>query len=617
MRNGYIAIAHSSPSDAPRAADIARAASQTFHMRAVFDLPQVKVLARDDAPTVRFARRGGILIGELFGAGAEPRVVRTLDEEQARRVIENRGRRLLSDFWGEYVAFLMDRETCVLRDPSGAMPCFSVEQGGLRIFFSHLEIPLSLGLLDPEIDWTALAENVAYPALRSARTCLVNVRELLPGRGAVMTHGERSDFACWTPWDYAAPEAQFSDRGEAIERLRESVLTTSKAWSSVSNAPWVELSGGIDSSIVASALGAETADFTCVTVTAPYPGADETRYAQMVADHLGARLLTLPLHASDADVLQVSRTLRPRPFDHALKRMMDVALSRKATELGNADAFFGGSGGDYILGGLHTSAPAADALIAHGVGPAFFRAVRDVAGIYRETVWRTARLAIRKAWSRRPAGPLAPSSFLTRHAINIMPEPHPWRAPPEGAWPGKSELIAMLAGGQALREGRDRESIGPNRVPLLAQPVVECCLRTPSWMAVEGARNRAVARDAFSSMLPSAILERRSKGDFRALICEIVNRNRKVLKDLLIGGYLERNGILAKGTLEPYLSEDRAPTDSEFTQLLHLAGVELWTANILSGAWRSCVNRDPPAPESRTSAMSSAQIAPTSLDPGR
>lgn len=611
MRNGYLAIAFPDPADAPLAADIARVACRSLRMRTVFDVPRMTLLAQDDTPTVRLGCDGGIVIGELFEAGAAPQPVRTLDQAQARRAVANRGRSLLSDYWGEYVAVLADRGVRILRDPSGAVPCFSAEHAGIRIFFSHLDFPIALGLLKPEIDWQALAETVAYPALRSARTCLANVRELLPGSGAALTNGKWSDFACWTPWDYAAPHAQFRDRAEAIERLRDSVMAATKAWSSLSVTPWIELSGGIDSSIVASSLGAAAADFTCVTVTAPYPGADERRYAQMVADHVGAPLLTLTLHASDVDVLDASRTLRPRPFDHALKRMMDVALSRKASDLGNVDAFFSGSGGDYILGGLHTSAPAADALIASGFGPTFFQATRDVAGIYRETVWRTARLAIRKAWTRAPAGPLEPSAFLRREVINLIPEPHPWRTSPDGAWPGKAELIAMLAGGQALREGRDRESIGANRVPLLAQPVVECCLRTPSWMAVEGARNRAVARDAFSSLLPPSILERRWKGDFKALICEIVNRNLPVLKDLLVGGQLERNGILNKGALEAYLSEKRPPTDRAFTQLLHLAGVELWTAHWFSGVEERSLIDGQPAPAYQTSAMSSAHIAPS------
>src|SRR5205085_2629923 len=79
--------------------------------------------------------------------------------------------------------------------------------------------------------------------------------------------------------------------------------------------------------------------------------------------------------------------------------------------------------------------------------------------------------------------------------------------------------------------------------PLLAQPLLELCLRIPSWMWARGGRNRAVARAAFRDLLPAEIVNRRAKGRLESLFMKSFMANRNALGDLLLGGRLDAMGM--------------------------------------------------------------------------
>ena len=86
----------------------------------------------------------GVVLGKLFRRsqlGSLPAQKVLLDSKDADNIIDTGGRALVRDFWGRYVAFLQMAcgSTCVLRDPSGTLPCFRIRQDGVSIVFSWLE----------------------------------------------------------------------------------------------------------------------------------------------------------------------------------------------------------------------------------------------------------------------------------------------------------------------------------------------------------------------------------------------------------------------------------------------------------------------------------------------
>src|SRR3546814_5705921 len=70
-------------------------------------------------------------------------------------------------------------------------------------------------------------------------------------------------------------------------------------------------------------------------------------------------------------------------------------------------------------------------------------------------------------------------------------------------------------------EGYDRGVLPPVIPALLAQPIVETCLRIPTWDWCRGGINRAIAREAFSTALPARVIARRSKSGPESLTAEV------------------------------------------------------------------------------------------------
>ena len=258
--------------------------------------------------------------------------------------------------------------------------------------------------------------------------------------------------------------------------------------------------------------------------------------------------------------------------------MLDRALSRHADQAG-ARVFFSG-GGDNVFCYLNTAAPAADLLRRFGPGPAFLAGVGDLAALHGCTTWRAARLALRKALQ-----PLRPPprdiDFLAAGVSPASPDSHPWLEAPDGAQHGSHEHILWLTAAQGPLSSQARHGNAPVCYPLLSQPVVEACLRAPSWMWVAGGRNRAVARDAFVADLPQAILQRRTKGDFAGLLGALYQKHRHELAALLLDGWLASQSLLDRGAVEAYLRADGPTTDYRFCRLMEIAGAEVWARSWL------------------------------------
>lgn len=577
MTEDYLILSWTEAGDAARVAEWARRAELTLGYEVVWSHPRARILAAQDVRLTTLSGDQGIILGDLFRRDTSERITGPLPDQVAHQVIQTAGGYLLDHFWGSYVACVADGTISVLRDPSGALDCYTLAVDGLRLFFPNVGIPIALDLLDPQVDWANLAAWVANHG-RTTGTCLSGVEEVRPG--ARLSHRARdvSIAEMWSPWTFAAQDAQFEDREQAVQMLRDRMSQATDAFAATAMRPMIELSGGLDSSAVASCLHQAGAGFVCATLATQDPGADERRYAQAVADRFGAPLTVIDLSADYPDLFDAPVGRGPRPSDHPL-RIMTNALITGAGRQSSADAFFRGSGGDYVFGYLGTSAPAADAVLAKGLGATAWRATGDVAALHRSSIWAAGKFALKKAFAppRWPSPSQAP--FIVPAPLWAEEDAHPWSVMPKDALPGKVAQVSMLLNGQSFREGRDRGGLGPVRMPILSQPVVETALRTPSWMCVTGGRNRAVARDAFKDWLPPLILERRTKGTFQALNQKLFRRHRQRIAALLLEGELAAGGILVKSELQAALAGKEGRSALEPTLLLELACTELWLRN--------------------------------------
>lgn len=534
----------------------------------------VQLFASADTPLLRLPG-DSVLVGRIFDGKGNA----ILSASPFREVADPKRLRefLLEQCWGDYVLFQAARggaETAiVLRDPSGGVPCLCSAGGGLRFVTSDIALATGAGLHRPRIDWDFIAWCLQFPHAMTDRTALPGIRELLPGCMLRACSSATSVEQAWSPWDFVAGSERFRDPAEAVEAVRQGVRTAVRAWAGIDRSVLLELSGGLDSSILAACLRDTCAAVSCCTLLTPVPGADERQYAGLMAGTLGVPLrveeLGFGLACYDAPPPQGSVSPRINVLQHAVNQAMTAIGASEAVA-----SHFSGGGGDTIFCYLGNAAPAADACRELGAR-AGLKAVHELSRLHQCTFWHAARLTLAKLM-RAPTPASKPDhTLLPPDVAALPPARHPWLKAPPGALPGDCRRIEHLAGTQLYRHTIQR---GPRelRLPLLSQPVVEACLKAPAWMWIAGGRNRSVARAAFASDLPPPILHRRSKGDFAQYLGAAWRRNREGIRDFLLEGELQARGLLDADGIRAFFQRRLPPRDQSFHRLFELCTVESW-----------------------------------------
>lgn len=527
------------------------------------------------SPVLHLSDERGVLIGTLFERGSADRV-RELSAGVSEAALRSAGASLLDGHWGSYVLLLrLDAGGhAVLRDPSGAVPVYFFAAEGLSLYCSDVAVPVEAGLIAPSPDLEFARNWLAFPHLRTSRTGLQGIEELLPGTRRHAGTGTERIKTAWTPWDYASRDRQLDGFDKAAAAVRAETLRTVPRHAAPGEKILLQLSGGLDSSIVAVALHAGGVEFEAVNYFTRSADGDERRYARAASAAARASLAELLEDDRPLD-LSVPGTRRARPGPNPVLQPLHRAIAAHAASTG-ADAILDGAGGDNLFCYLTTAAPALDAGRVLGFGAAL-RTLRDISELCGCTVWTAARAAARKQWrgAKRPYWK-RDASFLMLGAVSELPDRHPWLEAPEDALPGKREHVEALVSIQHFLDRGIEIADVPLVRPLLAQPLLEICLRIPTWLWVRDGRNRAVARAAFADLLPSDLVNRRSKGRLESLFAKSFARNRADLQALLLGGELRREGLIDAASIEAYLRGRSEPQDQGYIRLFEIAALELW-----------------------------------------
>jgi asparagine synthase (glutamine-hydrolysing) len=433
---------------------------------------------------------------------------------------------------------------------------------------------MNAGLYTKRVNWDFVSSCLAYPQQRTGRTGLADVHELLPGYCLNVSGAHTEANQEWSPWSHVEPGARYADPAEARADIRRSVSIAVKALAEADRSILLQLSGGLDSSIVGACLQDAEASVTCGTMLTEVPGADERQYARLVADELGASLRTVKLRFEDARFNFTPPGYLTSPSIMALHYAVNLALDTLGEQL-DVTSYFSGAGGDAVFCYLKTAAPAADAIRQRGLVLGR-RSILDLANLHQCTLWKAGRLTVKKLL-RAPAPPRkADLSFVAPSEIASDLENHPWFDAPPDALPGDRERIFDLAFSHSYRDSSARGAKRRMRMPLLSQPVMEACLKAPSWMWFEGGKNRALARSAFADILPREVAERSSKGSFMNYTAAIYRRNVAPLKDFLLTGHLQSRGLLDCDALRRFFQTELRPRDQSFMRILDLAMIENW-----------------------------------------
>jgi asparagine synthase (glutamine-hydrolysing) len=552
----------------------------------VFALPPADPALR---PYV-LAREAGVVLGKLFSADlAKPEVdcVEQIDERTAQEIVRTRGRHLMRNFWGGYVALLADRGArCgyALRDCSGKIPCYYRRFGDVTIVFADVNDLAALELPAPRVNWEYLAGFI-YSSQSQVRACAFKeVQEILAGECLRVQGRSGLQTVLWDPRAICR-EGRIDRYETAVAELREAAQKCIDAWARSYDPMLLGLSGGFDSAVVLGCLGHSPARpaITCLNQYTAVAHEDEREYARAAAVRSGLTLLELPMDSAadrfDSRLLSAPQACKPAVT--ALFRFLEINLINRVAQEAGARTLWTGQGGDHIFLQTAGALSAADYLDIRGVRPGFIAAVRDAARLSRQPYW----FVLRSAYSRqRGAGATSGSSARAAYFVapTALPEDvggyvsHPWAADAGDLPRGKQMQILFLSQVANRHRPIARLELAPQHHPLLSQPLMEVCLRIPTYLLLRGGRERGLAREAFADRVPAQILRRRDKGSIMSHAIEMLRRSEPFVRELLLEGVLAGSGVIVRRELEPYIVQGQPFREEHLLPLLACIAAEVW-----------------------------------------
>ncbi len=487
-----------------------------------------------------------------------------------------RARHLLERFWGRYISILRDpngKVEAVLRDPSGGIDVFLLGQAPLTVIASEWPDSLMSALdLEISIDWNVVHDQLIDIYALSGRSALTGFQAVTPG--ALLDVASRCEHQLWRPADFARRSRTDSSAAEA--ELRRRVRQCVAAHAGSAGPILAEISGGLDSSIVASALVASDANVAAwLHHTGGGQGGDESRYAEALAAHLGVCLETRVMEAARQSPSLIALTADgPRPSINALDHLYDEAMICAGRAHG-ARAFFTGHGGDGLFYQIPLPEIAVDFVRRRGPSSLFSQDFVTLAWWLRTSVWRLAAAGLT---GRSPRNPFIHIQTPQWVAPRLTQAPlHPWMEQTENLPPAKRHHIGEVAHA-LLYHGRSQRGQAFDLIhPLLSQPVIEHCLSIPVDLLVEGGRDRALARRAFACDLPRQITERRSKGELGAYYSLAFSAALPSIREYLLDGRLMQHDLLLRRPLESALESSALAEHGGLLMLSRAVAIEAWT----------------------------------------
>ena len=545
--------------------------------------------------TRRLDASAGVVLGRIFtsdiGSVQSARNVQ-FDAAETQEIVRSGGRRLFERYWGRYVAVVRNAgtgEVSVLRDPMGHLPCMLTTYRGVNIVYSDLEDCLKLGPIRFTVNWHFVAGILAHPGIATRETALKEVSEIQLGERVKFSGASVKRSLEWHAFDIARSD-RVLDVEQAVSQLRATTRACVHAWASCYSGIVHNLSGGLDSSIVLSCLkDAPTHPaVTCLNYYGTGPSEDERQYAQLMARHTDTELVECLLDPADVRLERITTVKRSsRPWFY----MYEIEHGHVETGLAEqkgANGLFSGAGGDGIFYQARADLAVVDYFFDHGFGSGLLRTAVDAAQVSRKSIWPLLFKAVRArviperfnamAEAGRPTRTLVNQEVLNVGLTDVSFE-HPWFTPEatRGVSPGVLWHVSTVSIPPMYYSSFGAELNPERTLPLMSQPLVELCLRIPSYLLIRSGRDRAVARKAFAAELPEQTIRRTAKGRIDQHLRNILDANLEFVREFLLDGILVSKGLLNRQNLDVYLTRERSPADFQYSEILqeHLC-IEAW-----------------------------------------
>lgn len=538
---------------------------------------------RDAAPLI-LPRALGAIFGTLFSRGGERMTQRDANEVWAFEVARSGGVKLVSEYWGDYIAFLRvpaRGSVHAVRDPSGGRALLVTERCGVWIMCSHAEdLVRGFGPVRPNAAYVRGFLRNAFVATQA--TGLDGVEEAAPGVALSFEKGAPAERALWRPGTLShEPLLRFD---EARAAIRQTVDLCVGAWGRSSGRVLHRLSGGLDSSIVLSSLRRNASDAEIVCATERARGAqesDERRHAKAVAAAFSTELIELEVSAEQARL--------ERLFEAPLAARPNLSLISYANplfattlEAHAACLVTSGEGGDQLFQRSPGPYGAADAWRARRGVREVLDAALDAAHLTGDSVWSVLGFALCRGRLARPFDVRGTALLTPHHAASAgdyVESDHAWLEDCANTPPGKAMQIWRLI--DVLSHAAPVEATEHVQYPIVlgSQPIVETCLKIAPHLFVAGGEDRALWRAAFADALPESCLKRQGKGGATRYFVSMLDRRRPFLAERLLEGQLVREGMVDRERIDAIL---RAPlwTSAQKHNLLSLLCSEAWLSRL-------------------------------------
>lgn len=494
--------------------------------------------------------------------------------------------------WGGFVTIVRrgDGERSASRSSDGLMTA-SVVRTRHGIIVSSQTPAWLLAAVDvpADIDWTVIAAMLGDPTITGHRSAIRCVTMVPPGcrvetvRGGTHLSDGRpeDDLRTVTEWDPCAiaHDARPMSTETAESLLREAVDHAVGAWAGVSGHVLLELSGGLDSSILAGTLiGLDPGlRMTFVNASTAQAGGDERHYARDVARLCRRPLAEIMADRRVLDIPALRDLAQPsEPILYGLDVGHDAQMSAHAAAV-RATSVFTGQGGDAVFFQMPDLAIAVDAFRLWGWRAIWSENTRDAAHRVQRSVW-SAWSAIAADWIGRPRrSERFPARMTTPETVErATVAVHPWLQGAEDLPPAKARHLEAIAHSQIFYGPTQRALSTLFVHPLLSRPVVEACLSIPVPILTGGRFDRRRARAAFAGRLPASVADRNSKGEAASHYSLAVARMIADLRSLLLDGRLVAEGLLDPVALEQALRAETLLWSDVSRPLMLYGSIEAW-----------------------------------------
>lgn len=539
----------------------------------------------------------GVVLGPIFRRKTDalddaPARPASLENVELKNILATDGRFLVSACWGSYLAFLQDvrcDKKLVLRSPCNAPPCLHMQQDGVDIFTSSIADCNAMDLSRLSIDWRYVVAHVTFGTLQCRSTAIKGVSQIGLGEGRKFERGLCKEVLWWDPTTFVNGVV-IEDPGLAARMLRAATISCVGSWSSLHDKIAVRLSGGVDSSIVLGCLRRTAFRDNVIGLHHFWNGplADERIFARAAAGRAGCDLIELERSRqySLEGMWRLVPGATPVPFAFPDDARVEI---ERAKAMG-VDAIYCGTMGDALFH-LGPAAPAAgEYLCRHGFDRRFIEVALDAAHIDNISVWAVFKQALRDCL-RTPRGLYrsrlavmhgnARARLLNVNALEIMHGSaeylmHSWLHRDKRMPRGKFQQIQLLPFDLYWKDPFAMETDPVPIPPFLSEPIVELCLRIPTYLNVQNGIDRSVARQAFADYLPEEIRRRVTKGSPDSWIRDAINRNVLFMKEILFDGVLVKERILDREKLAQAMPGVAAASKASVGCLVEHLCTEMW-----------------------------------------